>query len=136
MNYIIDCSFSSALFLPDEKSDLVRDFFIKIKNDDNIFIPLLWWYETSNVLNTSIKRKRLSHADVAGIIELFEQLKLETDYESGADFSKRVFEISQLYSVSSYDAVYLELALRKKGRLMTLDRELLDAAVKIGLEVN
>ena len=136
MNYIIDCSFSSALFLPDEKSDLVRDFFIKIKNDDNIFIPLLWWYETSNVLNTSIKRKRLSHADVASIIELFEQLRIDTDYESGADFSKKIFEISQLYSVSSYDAVYLELALRKKGRLMTLDRELLDAAVKIGLEVN
>lgn len=136
MNYILDCSFSSALFLPDEKSDLVRDFFIKRKSDDNVFVPLLWWYETSNVLNTSIKRKRLSHADVVSITELFEKLKLETDYESGADFSKKIFEISQLYSVSSYDAVYLELSLRKKGRLMTLDRELIDAAVKIGLGVN
>ena len=136
MKYIIDCSFSTALFLPDEKSDLVRDFFIKRKNDDNVFVPLLWWYETSNVLNTSIKRKRLSHAYAVSIIDLFDQLKLETDYESGADFTKKIFEMSQLYSLSSYDAIYLELALRKKGRLMTLDRELIEAAGKIGLLVN
>jgi predicted nucleic acid-binding protein len=41
--------------------------------------------------------------------------------------------MSQLYNLSSYDAVYLELASRKKAKLMTLDNELTKAAKKVGL---
>jgi predicted nucleic acid-binding protein len=135
MHYVIDCSFSSALFLPDEKSDDVRKFFLNLQKDDLIHVPLLWWYETNNVLNISVKRKRLSHADVLNILDLAGQLKLETDSEYGNDFSKKLFELSQVYSISSYDGVYLELSIRKKAKLKTLDNELITAAKKIGIDV-
>ncbi|PKL37369.1 MAG: twitching motility protein PilT [Spirochaetae bacterium HGW-Spirochaetae-1] len=135
MNYVIDCSFSSALFLPDEKSEYVRSFFLNLKKQDQVFIPLLWWYETNNVLNVSVKRKRLKQAEVENILELVHKLKIETDSEMGLVFSKRIFEISQLHSLSSYDSVYVELAIRKKAKLMTLDRELADAARVIGIAV-
>ncbi len=136
MRYVMDCSFSSALFLPDEKSGKVRDFFLNLKKQDQIFIPLLWWYETNNVLNISIKRKRLNHTSVINILNLVNQIKLETDNEFGIEFSRQILDISQLYKLSSYDAVYLELAIRKKAKFMTLDKELLTAAKQIGLEIS
>jgi len=133
MNYIIDCSFSSALFLPDEKSSEIRDYFLTLKKNDQIFVPLLWWYETSSVLNISVKRERLKHGDIKIIIDLLSKLKIETDVLYGADFAKEIFNLAQMYHVSSYDAAYLELAIRKKARLKSLDEDLITAAGKIGI---
>lgn len=131
--YVIDCSFSSALFLPDEKSDKISDFFKNSRIDDRIIVPHLWWYETNNVLNIAVKRKRITHNDFTKVAGLFGQMKLETDSEFGFNFSREIFDLSQVYNLSSYDSVYLELAMRIKGRLMTLDAELIAAAGKIGI---
>jgi predicted nucleic acid-binding protein len=135
MIYVIDCSFSSALFLPDEKSGDVRDLFLKLTKNDQVFIPLLWWYETINVINVSLKRKRITHNDSISIINLMSGLKLITDFEYGIELSKRIFELTQLYNISSYDATYLELSIRKKAGLRTLDNDLLIAAKKIGIDI-
>jgi len=135
MHYVTDCSFSSALFLPDEKSDTVRNFFINLKKKDHIFIPFLWWYETNNVLNISIKRKRLNHFNVISILTLLNELGLKTDSEYGYEFSMKIFQLTQLYNISSYDAAYLELSVRKKAKLMTLDNDLIIAAKKIGIDI-
>jgi predicted nucleic acid-binding protein len=134
MSYVIDCSFSSALFLPDENSCSVRDFFLNLKNNDQVFIPLLWWYETNNVLSVAAKRNRLKQNDVFSIINLFNELKLVTDCEYGIAWLKTLFELTQLYHISSYDAAYLELALRMKAKLMTLDNRLKGTAAKMGVD--
>lgn len=42
--------------------------------------------------------------------------------------------LSRIYSLSSYDAAYLELALREGLPLATLDKQLIKAARKAGLE--
>jgi predicted nucleic acid-binding protein len=43
-------------------------------------------------------------------------------------------EITRAYGLSAYDAAYLELALRKRASFASLDRELLDAAKRSGVE--
>ncbi len=131
--YVIDCSFSSALFIPDEKSDLINDFFKNLNSVDRIYVPHLWWYETNNVLNIAVKRKRMTHNDFSRVTELFSRMRIETDSEYGFIFSREIFDLSQQYNLSSYDSVYLELAMRKKCTLMTLDKELIAAAKVIGI---
>jgi uncharacterized protein with PhoU and TrkA domain len=57
MNDVVDCSYSSVLFLPDECSEDVRNLILNInKINHAVFVPLLWWYETSNVISVSIKK--------------------------------------------------------------------------------
>lgn len=133
MRYVVDCSFSSALFLPDEKSGDVRNFMIHLEPTDRVFVPLLWWYETNNVLQVAIKRKRLSYNQVAAITGLLEQLPFETDTRCGAGYSRDIVELSQLYNLSSYEAAYIELAVRTKSKMRSLDSGILTAAEKIGL---
>jgi len=133
MNYAVDCSFSSALFLPDEKSGDVSAFFMRLKPADRVFIPLLWWYETANVLSVAIKRKRLTHNQVFSISDLLEKLPFETDMRCGAEHARHIVELSQLYNLSSYDAAYIELAVRTKSKLMSLDAGMISAAKEIGL---
>ena len=133
MHYVMDCSFSSALFLPDERSDIVREFFINLDKGDRVIVPLLWWYETDNVLNISVSRNRISHSDVITILDLLDGIAPETDAGHGRECSGKIFELTQLYKISAYDAVYLELAMRKKAALMTLDKDLEKAARKMGI---
>ena len=80
MNWVIDCSFASALFLPDEASSNVRSFFEKINDEDILLVPNLWWYEITNVLVVSERRKRLSHADIIKVISLFDQFDAANRY--------------------------------------------------------
>ena len=134
MQYVIDCSFSSALYLPDEESGDARNFFINLKEDDQVFVPILWWYETVNVLNISTKRKRLNRNHISIVITLLNKMNLITDFEYGAQFAEELFDLTQLYHVTSYDAAYLELAHRKRAKLMSLDEDLISAAKAIGIK--
>ena len=133
MRYVIDCSFSSALFLPDEKADEVKKFMTQVQPDEEIYIPLLWWYETLNVLHTALKRNRLKQADITNVISLLEQLNFKTDLKYGNEFSKDIMHISKLYDLTSYDATYLELAVRKKAKLMSIDEKLQKVAKEHGI---
>ncbi|MES0489831.1 MAG: type II toxin-antitoxin system VapC family toxin [Leptospirales bacterium] len=134
-SYVVDCSFSSALFLPDENSESIKNFFLKLNKKDNVYTPVLWYYETANVLNISVKRNRLTHSDAFSVGELFKEIGFTTDIYFGVHFTKELFDLTQLYGISSYDAVYLELAMRKKAELKTLDKGLMQAAKKIGVPV-
>ena len=133
MTYVIDCSFSSSLFLPDENSLIAVDFFKNNLHKSNIFVPLLWWYETCNVIYVAIKRKRITIAQTLEIFNLLNSLNLETDYEYGLIFSNNILNLSNLYSISAYYAVYLDLAIRKKAQIATFDIDLTSAAIKTGI---
>jgi len=133
MIWIIDCSFSAALFLPDEKSKDASNFFSNLSTNDEIFIPSLWWFELTNVLTVCVRRGRLNHSDIMNILSLFDDLKLITDTAFGSEYSKELYKLSQLYKLSAYDSAYLELALRKKGTLNTLDNNLSQAAKSAGI---
>lgn len=122
-------------FLPDEHSDEVRIFFENLKNNDNLVIPPLWWYELSNVLSVSVRRKRLNHTDIIQVLSLFNQIDIQTDNYIGSEHSVEIYTISQQYNISAYDASYLELAIRKKASLASLDKKLYNAAVDAGLSI-
>ena len=135
MNWVLDCSFSAALFLPDEFSLKVRDFFTNLSKNDQLYVPSLWWYEITNVLIVAERRKRLNYADVVKVTLLFEQLSIETDNSSGFPFSKEIYRLANLNKLSAYDAGYLELSIRKDASLASLDKQLLKVAVNSGVSI-
>jgi predicted nucleic acid-binding protein len=135
MTCIIDNSWAAAYFMSDEDVPEVIDFFEHLKAEDRILIPVLFWVEYNNVLKTGIRRKRITKAQAGQALDDFSSYRFETIAEYGLDFSKRVLDVACQYDLSSYDATYLELALRKNAALATLDDRLKAAAVKAGVEV-
>lgn len=133
MVYILDCSFCASLFLPDEESERVKKIFYEINEEDEIFVPLLWWYEMSNVLSVAIKRKRLKYADALNINRLLSSFNFITDSVYGNMYSEKILELTQRYTLSVYDAAYLELSMRKQGALGTLNKELKKACIDAGV---
>jgi predicted nucleic acid-binding protein len=132
-SYVLDSSFCGAFIMPDEESSKVNAFFESVAEDSLIYVPTLFWFEISNLLTTAIRRKRIQPTDVDSLLELLPQSKFGTDCSFGGDYSKSITTLALKYQLTSYDASYLELAIRKSAPVGTLDGDLSDACAKAGL---
>jgi predicted nucleic acid-binding protein len=134
MTYIIDSSLGAAHSLPDEQNDRIDSFFDGLTEQDALVVPQLFWYEISNIFRNNVVRKRIEAEDVPAMLEGIEDLNLNTDTIRSADYSASLFKLACEYSLTSYDAAYLELAIRTQAVVGTLDDDLKKACVKAGLQ--
>jgi len=134
MPWTVDCSMAAALGLPDETSAIAEAFLLQMQNDE-IWVPSLWWHEIGNVLVSARRRQRISDNDISGLLHLYGGLPIRTDTASGSAMLERIHRLAVTYQLSAYDAAYLELAERKQTGLATLDAKLLKAAGDCGVEV-
>jgi predicted nucleic acid-binding protein len=135
MIYVLDASFVGALIIPDEKEPHVEKTYKKIKEEDERLAPHLLWYEISNVFKNLLRRRRYTFDDVLKFLRPFNGIHLTCDFESGPAYIEKILRLCNEYNISSYDAAYLEMAIRKKAVLCTLDENLITAAKKYGVTV-
>ncbi len=112
MTCVMDASAAAALFLPEEPSTKIETALIGLEADASLIVPWLWWYEVSNVLSVSIRRKRLSEADAMAAWNLLCALNPQTDDRKGSFLGLDLVKTAGSHGLSVYDAAYLELALR------------------------
>ena len=135
MIFVLDSSFCGAFIMPDEKSETVGGFFKTVSENSALYVPSLFWFEISNLLASSIKRKRIHKSDIFSLLELLPKSKFNTDFAFGMEYANTVTTLATEYDLSSYDAAYLELAIRKEAQVGTLDNNLLKACVKASLQI-
>ena len=91
-------------------------------------VPHLWHLEAVNVLLSAEKRGDLAIGEVERFIEQLESLPIQVDPLTAQKAFSRTLSLARAYKLSSYDATYLELAIREGLPLATLDRNLKKAA--------
>ena len=134
MIYVYDASFIIAIILPDEKNSQIDKIYDALDENDDVYIPQLNWYETANVFRNLIRHKRFTKNEIAYFFPMLSFVNFKTDFETGVNYSKRLWELGNKYNLSAYDAAYLELADRKNATLCSLDDDLLNAAKKHGVK--
>jgi predicted nucleic acid-binding protein len=134
LNYVLDSSFCGAFIMPDEDSQKVNQFFTVAAEDSLLHVPTLFWFEISNLLSTAIKRQRIKMDDIDKLLELLPQAKFTTDFTVGTAYSKTTALFAAKYGLTSYDASYLELAVRKGAIVGTLDTALSRACNEAGIQ--
>jgi predicted nucleic acid-binding protein len=88
----------------------------------------------ANVLVMAERKKRITAADAARVVELFFALPIEV--EAAGLQSLRVLQLlAREYGLTAYDTCYLELAQRRGLPLASLDGALNRAAKKCGVPV-
>jgi len=92
------------------------------------YVPSVWSLEVVNVLLAAERRKYISQADSVHFISLLSQLPIFVEYESPEKAMKDLLGLARTENLSSYDASYLDLAMRKGLPLATLDEKLRKAA--------
>ncbi|MCD6397035.1 MAG: type II toxin-antitoxin system VapC family toxin [Spirochaetaceae bacterium] len=126
-NFVIDNSVVMAWCFEDESS-LYSDDVLGNLEFSTGFVPAIWPLEVSNVLLVAERKGRISEAGVTRFITLLDQLPIVVEQESPSRMFKEIFALGREYNLSSYNASYLDLAMRKGLPIATLDKKLITAA--------
>jgi predicted nucleic acid-binding protein len=98
-------------------------------------VPGLWHLEVANVLLQAERRGRITTGDVAMRLELIAELPITTDNETTARAWREILALARAEGLTTYDATYLELAIRRGLPLQTKDEALITAAKRTGVAV-
>lgn len=133
--FVLDNSVSMRWLLESEKLSDQRyaDAVLKSLVKAEALVPNLWHLEVANVLLGAQKRCEVDLVEIERYISQLENLSLRIDLMTASQAFSRTMILSRLYKLSSYDAAYLELAIREGLPLATLDKELIKAAKKAGV---
>jgi predicted nucleic acid-binding protein len=132
--FVLDTSVAVSWFFEDESGEYTTDVLESLTEQEAV-VPSLWSLEVANVLLVAERRKRCSEAEATRFIELLESLPITTDNDTAHRALNHIYQLAREYSLTSYDAAYLELAMRLGLPLATMDRQLAEAATKAGVAI-
>jgi predicted nucleic acid-binding protein len=131
---IVDCSLAATWLFQDEATPQTTKLLRRLDSEATL-VPALWFLELTNVLALAERHGRVTPAQSAQFILELSKLDIEVDAESPERGFDRLLPLCRTYRLTSCDAVYLELAMRRGLPLATLDEPLRKAAKKAGVKL-
>ncbi len=125
--FVIDNSIVMTWCFSDETSkyaDIVLDSLEK----HEALVPAIWPLEVGNVVLAAERRKRLTESDGIRFLNLISELPITVQQETPDRMLKEIFSLARECNISSYDASYLDLAMRNGVPIATQDSGLKKAA--------
>jgi predicted nucleic acid-binding protein len=135
--FVLDNSVAMRWLLPSPKAadQKYADKVLQTFADVDALVPSLWHLEVVNVLMEAERRVEIDAGEVERFISHLENLPVHVDRATVKQAFSRTLSLARIYKLSSYDAAYLELAIREDLPLATLDRDLRKAAKKAEVEI-
>lgn len=134
MSFVLDCSLAIAWCFKDETTQPVRDAMDRV-SEVGAIVPNLWRLEVGNALRTGMRRGQLTSSERDALMERFSEMAISVDPDTDRRVWPEAIRLSDLHGLTVYDACYLELALRRRLPLASLDRALCDAACREAVPV-
>ena len=130
--FVLDCSVAMAWCFEDEADRYTRAVLASLSTSAAL-VPALWPAEVVNVLVVAERRSRVSRAEMSRFLDLLSELPVEVaDPPTIADMES-LLGLARDHHLSSYDALYLQLAIRERLPIATRDVALVRAAKKAGV---
>jgi predicted nucleic acid-binding protein len=130
--FVLDGSVTLAWLFQDEKDPYADAIVAKLPHLE-MLVPRLWHLEVANVLLAGERGKRCSQADTTSWLSFLSGLPVVVDSVTESQAWSDTINLARQHGLSAYDAAYLEIALRKKVPLATLDTRLKAAATALGV---
>lgn len=124
MPFVVDASVAACWIMPDEDHFVATQAFARLALDQ-VAAPSLWWFELRNMMIVNERRGRLEPAKSTEALRRLAALPIVIDADVDED---ALMQLARRHGLTVYDAAYLELALRLRCPLATLDRALAKAA--------
>ena len=130
MPFVIDKSVVCGWFLANQSTDYTEAIARRLL-DDGAIAPGLWSLELANVLRIACKRGAMIASQAREVAEQIAALPIAVDAQPPT--AQAILALALRYDLSSYDAAYLELALRLQLPIATQDTALAEAAMAAGV---
>lgn len=136
MIFVLDNSVTMRWFFGDGKPQELAyaGKVLDAMKEDNALVPVTWGLEVSNVIARAEAKGLVTEARSDAFLEMLEGVDIDVDSATFEHARSDTLHLARRYNLSSYDASYLELALRLGIPLATLDEDLQKAAKKAGVK--
>ena len=131
MPFVLDASVTACWCFPDEKS-IVADIAMQRLLDDEALAPSLWPLEIRNILIVNERRGRIDTAAADAFLRDLARLPIRVRQDTDLP---ALLTLARKHQLTSYDAAYLDLAVRTAAALATLDVSLARAAREEGVQL-
>lgn len=132
MPFVLDNSVVTGWYIEDQASEYTDAIAARLETDRAI-VPALWQLEFTNVLKTACDRGRLDIDTARQIIDAVCAMPIEIDQDPPGP--RQIFELATRFKLSSYDAAYLEVAIRHGLAIACRDSRLREASIAAGVTV-
>ena len=137
MNFVLDNSIVMRWFFNDgnikdrQYSEGVLNLIVLGSNTP--ITPGVWPLEIANVISRAESMGQIEETRSAHFLEIIREMNIATESIAQDVSFGSVLHLARVYKLSSYDASYLELAMRYSIPLATLDKDLITAMKKVGV---
>lgn len=131
---VVDCSVAMAWLFQDEATAQTTTVLERLGTETAV-VPGWLFLEITNVLALAERKGRITPAQSAEFIGELSKLDFESDVESVERAFDHLLPLCRTHQLTSYDALYLDLAVRRGLPLATLDEPLRGAAQKLGVQL-
>ena len=100
--------------------------------DGEAVVPGIWALEAANVIVKAQAKALVTEARATAFFGLLYDMRLRVDLRTAERALGETLQLARRFKLSSYDAAYLELALREGLPLATLDADLREAMLQTG----
>jgi predicted nucleic acid-binding protein len=134
-DFVLDCAITMSWCFEDERNDYA-DEILETFGHRSATVPTIWPLEVANVLLMAKKNNRVTEIQSASFIDAIASLPIVIDQSTTSRAMHSIFSLAGQLNLTIYDAAYLELAIREKIPLLTLDKKLMKAAKKLEITLN
>ena len=131
---VLDSSATLAWIYGDETTEAIRRVFDTIA-DNGALVPALWRLEVANSLTMAVRKRHIDPDFRRAALADLALLDITTDQQTDSYAWTDTVNLADHFNLTVYDAAYLELARRRILPLATLDQDLRNSAMAIGVEV-
>jgi predicted nucleic acid-binding protein len=131
---VVDASMALAWLIEDEQSDAAESLRTELIRVGGL-APSGWPLEVANALLVAERRRRIHPERTASVLEELRKVPIRVANAPHEAIVDATLAVARYYNLTVYDAAYLELAIRERATIATLDDALGDAARRAGVAV-
>ncbi len=135
MSFVLDCSAALPWVFGDEACTATDGLLKEMVDGRKAWVPAIWPLEVGNVLLGALRKKRIDQAGIEAFVSLLRNLEITADPEALSRSWDKTLDLALRHGLSTYDAAYLEIALRRGLPLATRDKALITACREAGVKL-
>ena len=132
--FVLDCSIAMAWLVHDEATAKTAALLNRLATETAL-VPAWWFIEMTNVLAMAERKGRITSNQSDAFISDLNKLGIERDDECPDRAFTYLLALCRTHRLTCYDAIYLDLAIRRSLPLATLDDDLRKTAKKLGINL-
>lgn len=125
--FVVDASVATSWLFHDQASPGTDDLLRRVPKERAV-VPELWYLEVTNVIAIAERKRLVRSTEIPERLALIALLPVQVEHVPHGDVLSVVLPLARNENLTSYDAIYLHLAIKLGLSIATRDAALVRAA--------